>query len=235
MRGILLRKSNYSGRERQASIILLVLLGLLWSAGGTVLGAELKAVEVVSRVQAWLDGTHTLVGEFEQVLISSALGAGLEESGRLYIERPGKMRWDYTSPERKVAIIQGDLTWFYIEEDEQMFLGRLDGEIELLPMLLAEQTALDDMFSISLSATPRRGGEGAYRLLLEPLTSSSGALEQITLSVSPPGFAINSAEILDSGGNRSLYRFDRLERNGAFPKAIFHFEPPSGTLISGTH
>ena len=137
MRGNLLRKSNISGRDGHDPIILLVLLGLLWFAGGTVLGAELKAVEVVSRVQAWLDGTHTLAGQFEQVLISSALGAGLEENGRLYIERPGKMRWDYTSPERKVAIIQGDLTWFYIEEDEQMFLGRLDGEIKLLPMLLA--------------------------------------------------------------------------------------------------
>jgi len=211
---------------------LLVLLSL---CGGYALSAELEAVEVLSRVQAWLDGTHTLAGQFEQTLISSALGAGLAESGQLYIERPGKMRWDYISPERKVAIIKGDKTWFYLAEDEQIFLGRLDDELELLPTILANQTDLSELFGVSLTATPRKGGDGAYLLQLEPLSLSTGVVEQVILNVSAPDFAINSAEILDAGGNTSSYRFSRLARNEGLPKAIFLFEPPAGTLISGNH
>ena len=55
--------------------------------------------------QAWLSGTSTLDVRFRQNLVSAALGTTATESGRLYLERPGKLRWDYLDPERKVALV----------------------------------------------------------------------------------------------------------------------------------
>ena len=49
--------------------------------------------ETVDRVNAYLNGVVTLIGDFTQV------GAdGRRDSGKLYIQRPGKLRFDYKKP-----------------------------------------------------------------------------------------------------------------------------------------
>ena len=101
-----------------------MLAGMAFQAG---LSAEPDRAQVVAGRQRWLDGTHDLQGEFEQILRSGALGAGIRESGRLWVERPGKMRWDYLDPENKIAILDGSRTLLWITED--VFEGLLvDGK-----------------------------------------------------------------------------------------------------------
>ena len=75
---------------------------------------------VVAGFQAWLDGTQTLDMRFEQSLVSSALGTTATETGRMYLERPGKLRWDYLDPEKKVALLLGERTALYLEDERQI-------------------------------------------------------------------------------------------------------------------
>jgi outer membrane lipoprotein carrier protein len=39
------------------------------------------------------------------------------ESGTVYFKRPGRMRWDYESPEKKLFIADGKTVWFYVPYD----------------------------------------------------------------------------------------------------------------------
>ena len=91
------------------------MLGLVVAALALVAtdpGAE-KAT-VLAGLQAWLDGTSTLDMRFRQSLVSSALGTTANESGRMYLECPGKLRWDYLDPEKKVALLLGERTALYL-------------------------------------------------------------------------------------------------------------------------
>ena len=146
----------------------------------------------------------------------------------MYLERPGHLRWDYVDPEKKIAILVGDRTTLYLEEDRQMIRGRLDPSGSLFPRLLAGHDRVDDEFEARLIATPRTGG--AYRLQLVPRGETAG-LSQVTLLLDAKTFAIQGAEILDEAGNRTTYALAAVRRNGKLPVGIFAFEPPPGTEI----
>jgi len=169
---------------------------------------------VVAGLQGWLDGTSRLEATFRQSLISGALGTTTAESGRLYLERPGHLRWDYLDPEKKTALLVGDRTALYLEEDRQMIRGRLETSGALFPRLLAGRDRVEDEFEARLIATPRTAG-----------------LSQVTLLLDAKTFAIQGAEILDEAGNRTTYALAAVRRNGKLPVGIFAFEPPPGTEI----
>src|SRR5579859_450958 len=39
------------------------------------------------------------------------------ESGTAYFRRPGKMRWEYASPEANLFVVDGKFAWFYVPQD----------------------------------------------------------------------------------------------------------------------
>jgi outer membrane lipoprotein carrier protein len=183
---------------------------------------------VVQGFQSWLDGTEDLQGKFEQTMVSGAFGPGLAESGKMYVERPGRMRWDYLEPERKVALLDGGLTRLYLEEEMEMIEGRLEDESELLPELLTGDGRIAERFEASLLDGPE------YRLRLVP-RGEGEPFAEVVLQLSRAEFAIQAAEVLDAAGNRMLYRFTELQRNRGLPQGIFLFEPPPGTSVLGSH
>ena len=198
---------------------------------GVAMGAppDLDAGAVVGRLQGWLDATKELEGRFEQTLASGALGTGLEESGRFYLYRPGRMRWDYLEPERKVALVDGQATRLYLEQDAQLWEGRLE-DGGLLAALLSGSEPVSTAFEADLMAGPQESGDGTYRLQLVPRTEAD-SFRHVTLTLREPEFAIEEAEVLDGAGNRMLYRFSGLRRNRGLPEGVFRFEPPPGTDV----
>lgn len=213
-------------------IAVVALLAAL-SARTPVVASGPAAAELLDGIQQWLDGTQDLEGRFRQTLASGAMGAGLEESGKVFIARPGKMRWEYLAPERKVALLDGNRTWLYMEDEEQLTLGRLDPEGELLPALFAGHRRLADVFVAEVPAD-REGGRGEWLLRLRPLASEDG-LEEVLLTLSREDFRIRAAEVLDAAGNRMVYRFGDFRRNVGLPDALFRLTPPAGTLVVGEH
>ena len=195
---------------------------------------EREALRVLEGLQTWLDGTRDLAGRFEQELLSGAISEGLAESGRVWVMRPGKLRFEYQKPESKLALVDGVKTWFWIEEDRQLTLGRLTRESELLPLLLAGTGQLGELFRPTLVVTSDAADDGNYRLQLDP-RSEDDSLERVTVSIDPAQYAIRSAEVVDVLGNRMLYRFERLKRNRGVRPELFRFEPPPDAEIVGEH
>jgi len=185
---------------------------------------------VIAGLQAWLDGTVTLDMRFRQSLVSSALGTTASETGRLYLERPGKLRWDYLDPEKKIALLLGDRTALYLEDERLMSRGRLSGAQGLFPRFLAGHDRVDEFFAANLVATPSTGGRGSYQLRLVP-KGDHAAMTEVTLTLRPPEFRIEGAELLDETGNRTIYTFSNVRRNRALPEGLFAFEPPPGTEV----
>jgi outer membrane lipoprotein carrier protein len=201
----------------------------LWTQGEEPLGAD----DVARGLQRWLNETVDLQGSFQQALLSGAFGTGIEERGKVWIQRPGRMRWDYLDPEQKVAILDGDKTWLYVREEEQLILGSLDEHGSLLPTLIAAERPVLELFKADLVVSIVDKGE-PYLLELTP-RSDEEAFESVTVSLRQEDFSIEAAEVLDAAGNRMLYRFSKLRRNKGVPDGMFRFEAPDGTTILGSH
>jgi outer membrane lipoprotein carrier protein len=200
-------------------------LALTLALGSSSAPAASPAADALAGLQAWLDGTRTLEARFEQSLVSGALGAGLTERGRVYVERPGRLRFDYVAPEHKVAIVDGGRTWLYLAAERQLLLGRLESEADLLPVLLAGSKPLAEVFEASVENG---------RLVLVPRQASND-VGRIVVTLRAPSFAIESADVLDAAGNHMQYAFSGMQRNAGLPRGVFAFEPPRGTEVSGTH
>ena len=201
----------------------------LWAQGQEPLEAD----DVTRGLQRWLDATVDLQGSFRQALLSGAFGTGIEERGKVWIQRPGRMRWDYLDPEQKVAILDGDKTWLYVREEEQLILGSLGEQGSLLPTLIASERPLLELFDADLVVSIVDKGE-PYLLELRP-RSEEEAFESVTVSLRQGDFSIEAAEVLDAAGNRMLYRFSKLRRNKGVPDGMFRFEAPGGTTVLGSH
>ncbi len=187
------------------------------------------AEAILEGLQSWLDRSETLSGRFEQSLVSGAFGEGVRETGSLWIHRPGRMRWDYTDPEAKTAILNGSATLFYEKEARQMMTGTLTEGGGLLAALLTGEERLADLFTARRIQRPDLTEGRGWFLQLVP-TGTEEAFEEITLFVGRQ-YQLRAVEVLDASGNRVLYRFSDLKRNVDISEAIFQFEPPEGTEI----
>jgi len=158
------------------------------------------------------------------------MGTGIREAGVLYVKRPGRLRWDYTEPESKTALVVGNKMSLYLPEDRQLLRGTIAEGSSALSDLLAARSQLHELFEETLVATPDVGGGGAYRIRLVP-RSSTGEVEAVTITTRPPEFGIEAAEVLDGLGNRTQFHFKSQRRNRGVSERLFHFEPPPGTEI----
>lgn len=177
-------------------------------------------------LQHWLDGTKDLQVRFEQSLLSSALGAGPSESGRIYLRRPGRMRWEYTAPEKKVAVLVDDRTQLYLPAEKRLHVAQLSKDDAPLAALLAGTQPLSAVFAAS--PLPDEGGNTRLKLVPKSPTSN---VQELVLGLDPKTSAVLRVEWVDQGGNRMGYTFSDLKRNAGVADSLFRLDPPRGTEV----
>src|SRR5215216_1986027 len=78
--------------------------------------ADLNAI--IDGLQRKYSRMRGLEAEFVQIY-QGANGQTARETGHLLLKRPGKARWQYTSPERKLFVSDGSKIFFYVEGERQ--------------------------------------------------------------------------------------------------------------------
>ena len=70
-------------------------------------------------LEHFFSGVHTYTARFQQVVLDDKLNITQESSGTLWIERPGKFRWDYDAPFKQQIVGDGARIWVYDVELQQ--------------------------------------------------------------------------------------------------------------------
>src|SRR5271155_5235190 len=98
----------------------LISLAILFSsfASATSIRDAVRALE--SRYRH----ARTLKAEFFE-RYSDGNGGSAAESGTVYFSRPGRMRWEYESPEKKLFLVDGKNVWFYVPADRTASRAKL--------------------------------------------------------------------------------------------------------------
>ena len=76
----------------------------------------------VHKLAQSVDRRYNNLESLETQFTETYRGAGISrnESGTLWLKRPGKMRWDYREPRPKLFISDGKTAWFYVPGDQQV-------------------------------------------------------------------------------------------------------------------
>jgi outer membrane lipoprotein carrier protein len=159
------------------------------------------------------------------------------ESGTVYFHRPGQMRWEYDSPEKKLFLVDGKMTWFYVPYDRTVTkapvkessdwrtpLALLTGKADLSRLCsqieLVEQKGIPAGHAVLRCLPKQPKGQAdsqEYTEVLLELDSSTGELARI--------------EIRQPGAIELEYRFGNWRSDIPLAGDLFHFDVPKGVAI----
>src|SRR5690606_18499359 len=94
------------------------LLLMAFAAGGALAQTQRTAEEVARALQARYAGIRDFSADFVQTYRGGVLKTQTTERGTVVVKKPGKMRWVYTSPERKELVSDGAKIYWYVPEDK---------------------------------------------------------------------------------------------------------------------
>ncbi|MBI3669065.1 MAG: outer membrane lipoprotein carrier protein LolA [Acidobacteria bacterium] len=172
------------------------------------------------------------------------------ESGTVYFRRPGRMRWEYESPEEKLFVADGRTAWFYVPADHTVSrapmkestdwraplawltgrarLSRLCGRIELAaPASSTEGSSV----RVVLRCTPRGEASAARGEESGGASERGESLQEALFEVEERRNELVRVLVRLSGGIEIEYRFGNWQQNLPVPEAMFHFQAPAGVAI----
>lgn len=170
------------------------------------------------------DFTHTYTG--------GVLKKTVTERGRLLIKKPGKMRWDYTSPEPKQFVSDGVKLYSYIPADKQVIVGTVPrGEGASTPSLfLTGKGDLVRDFNASAGEVPKGYPAGTQALKLVPRTAQPD-YDWLVLLVDPVSLTLRGMVTADAQGGTSVFAFSNLKENVSLNDKEFIFNMPRGVDV----
>jgi outer membrane lipoprotein carrier protein len=161
-------------------------------------------------------------------------GGGVErtESGTLWLKKPGKMRWDYRSPEEKLFVSDGKDAWLYLPGEKQVrksSMRKLDDLRSPLAFLLGKTKLEKELDGLSF-APDMQVSKAENSILRGVPKGMEDRVNQVLLEITP-GHTI--ARILIHGVDDSVteYRFSNEKEGIQIPEAKFQFSAPAGTEI----
>jgi outer membrane lipoprotein carrier protein len=209
---------------------------LLLAAGpGLAAGQDAGGEALLRKVSERYAAVRSLSATFRQEVPLQNVGIVRKASGKLYLGRPLKMRWDYRAPDTQLFLADGEYFYFRPPDSPQVIRRKADekalgGKIPLL--LLFGKGQILEMFQVE-SAVPRKGGE---EMLLRLLPSGGGAPEvrRIDLVVGAGDALIREVHLYDRlGGENHLYLSD-VTLDPSLPPDLFRFrKPPGATVVDG--
>lgn len=193
--------------------------------------AELKAL--TDKVQAHYDAVRDFEAEFVQRYERRFLKRVVEESGRVSIKKPGRMRWEYQEPETKLFVTDGSRSYFYLPSENQVIVSHQPegamGMEEGSPFeLLAGKARMTDSFTFFASESePKAGG---VMLRLVPMTRRE-EYEDVELEVEPEDGQVLRVVLIDVQRNRTEFFFREIRENLDLPESLFRFIIPAGAEV----
>jgi outer membrane lipoprotein carrier protein len=177
------------------------------------------------RLHAFLDQVRTLRAEFQQSVFDEDDRPLDDASGMVYIERPGRFRWDYSEPYAQEIVGDGEKVWIYDSELEQVTVRPLGDALGDTPvMLLSSDRPVEQSFEVRAIDGP----DGYEWAGLRPLGEQMSFTE---IRLGFDGETLRVMELKDAFGQLTRLRFAKVERNPTLAPSLFQFTPPDGADI----
>jgi outer membrane lipoprotein carrier protein len=184
------------------------------------------AHDLAQRVDHHYNQLHSLKSGFTESY--EGLGMQRTESGTLLLLKPGRMRWDYSSPAGKLFLLDGKYAWFYSQGDPQVqriAAKQLDDLRSPLRFLLGHTELEKEMDTLTLAPA----SAGRYTLSGQP-KGQEKHVSRLSLTVTADG-TITGIEIEESDGALTRFIFTGEVPNAPIPAEQFHFTPPPGVPV----
>lgn len=185
--------------------------------------------QVATALQDKYNQVRDFSADFTQEYESGVLKRKITERGTLQVKKPGKMRWDYTSPDKKLFVSDGSNLYLWVPADNQVTKSAVPEQDEATTavLFLVGKGNLTRDFNVSfLPNAPA----GMYGLRLEPKLPERD-YDWLQLTVDQKTMQIRTLTAGDRQGGQSTFIFSKLKENVGLSDSAFEFKIPRGADV----
>jgi len=169
-------------------------------------------------LDAFLDGLVTLQAQFEQAVLDTENTQASLMHGSFLLERPGKFRWDYVSPNKQLILADGRDLWIAEEDLKQASRHYQRTALKGTPAaFLAMEEAVDVDFEV-IEIGERLGMQWLELIPRDP----DSDLNRVLLAFDDA--ELRHMELNDKFDQVSRFRFFDIQRNVPIDPQSFVFE-----------
>ncbi len=189
-----------------------------------------KSKLYAQKLEQAYEQVKTMQADFEQEYI-----AGLKEQsakGKVYISRPGKMKWEYADPKGKFFLADGEHLSLYDPKFKQVMQSKQSSpdQAPLGLALLFGQKNASSMFNIEMIKEDKK----TVTLKLTPKESVPN-IEQIQMVLERGSvYTIKESKVIDVFGGENTMRFNNIKNNIKLGASVFEFKKPKNAKIVST-
>jgi outer membrane lipoprotein-sorting protein len=167
----------------------------------------------LKRIETYLDGMKTLTARFEQ---TNEDGSGAD--GKVFLSRPGKMRFEYAPPTKLTIISNGD----YVAVD--------DKDVKQVQFYPVDSTPawflLREGIKLSGDVTVTRFERGPKTLRVTCVQTKDPQSGSITMVFADDPLSLRQWSVLDQQGRTTSVALTEAEAGGTLDPALFKLPAP---------
>lgn len=205
-----------------------LLLILLFPA--PAINAQTELDQLVNALQTKYNKLSSLSADFTQIYTAPGERTR-RESGRVLLKKPGRMRWDYTSPETKLFVSDGRWVYEYVPADGYATRSSVKESGDLrapFAFLLGRGNLRRDFKRIEFAnESPAKAGNKVLRMV----PKRAADFKELVIEVEPNTLQLSRLSLIESGGARSDFIFSNVQENVATNAAQFAFKAPAGVEV----
>ena len=189
-------------RRPLATAASLTLLLLLPHAGDAAAAADpAQPWAVLSGARDGMRQAGPQLWRFAQTYLPAGFDRGEEETGRVALDLPKCVRWDYDQPYPKSFLLCEEKLWSWNTGEPAGQVYDLDRAQPGLDLLLLDVAELSKRYDASAQAAGN-----AVRVRLQPKTAGDNVLKDAAILVGKDG-VLRELTYRDAEGNRTTFRF----------------------------
>jgi len=184
----------------------------------------------ISKLLKKVEERYNSMKTFQADFLQSQSGTGRitrSESGQLYLQKPGRMRWEYSTPVGKLFVSDGKYTYYYSPGSAQVSRAKLKESDDMRAPLAFLMGRLDFQRDFKeFRSTP----EGENVSIVAIPRSEKAPYTQVAFVVNPDS-QIVTLRITGHDGTTLSYRLSAEKRNPALSAKLFEFQMPEGATL----
>ena len=178
-------------------------------------------------VDKYLAGLATWSADFTQTIDDGHGKVVRSAAGKLYLQKPGRFRWDYVEPSEQLILADGKKIWFYDKDLQQANVRDMDANLASTPaVLLSGGGSVGSQFDVT--ALPPKEGMEWYQLIPKK-PDTDFQLVRIGFTKGD----LTSMFLADKLNQVTQLTFSHSQKNAKFAPDLFSFTPPPGVDVIG--
>jgi len=224
-------------RGASYGICSLLLIPVLFMLPGQIAAQSLDSITVAQSLQNTYEKAANLVAEFNQVTSVKFSGRVQKGSGSMIFLRPGRLRWDYITPDHQVLISDGESISMYFAKSNQMIISNARDYLQS-DVTYSFFAGTGDILKDFYIAEPdfENTSENSYLIKLIP-KSTHPSVAYIHAWITDETFLLKHLQIVDHFDTVTdlFFKNVRIDSDSyegrEITESLFSFTPPANTEI----